>query len=245
MKKLSNAESAVWDVITAHYAEIPQLSIGKLAELVPCSLSTINRTVKKKGFSGYSEFRNSVKEPHLQQLTGFSQDVLSAIQKNEEELLKTVGNISADTIEQAVKLIDGARDILIFSRGMSINVANEMLGKLQLTGKKVASHDDPKYMNYYGQHATPDTLVIALSLLGESQVVVASRFAKEQGAKVLVLTTVGISALAQLADVLLLGYKSRLEVNWFELDTHSRLPLYILVRVLFDAYSIYKKGKIS
>ncbi|XOW21856.1 hypothetical protein QK908_05480 [Lactococcus cremoris] len=48
-----------------------------------------------------------------------------------------------------------------------------------------------------------------------------------------------------LSDISLIGYKSSLEVNYFDLDVHSRLSLSILSRVLIDAYSIYtlKQGR--
>ena len=70
-QKLSSAEAYTWQVIQEHYDEIPQLSITDLAELAHCSLSTINRTVRKKGFSGYAEFRYSIKEKPLPNINGF------------------------------------------------------------------------------------------------------------------------------------------------------------------------------
>ena len=74
-QKLSSAEAYTWQVIQEHYDEIPQLSITDLAELAHCSLSTINRTVRKKGFSGYAEFRYSIKEKPLPNINGFSNEL--------------------------------------------------------------------------------------------------------------------------------------------------------------------------
>lgn len=59
--------------------------------------------------------------------TGFSVEFLGAIAKNEEELLQTINNISAEDVEKAVSLIDQATEILIFARGLTINVANELM----------------------------------------------------------------------------------------------------------------------
>ena len=228
-QKLSSAEAYTWQVIQEHYDEIPQLSITDLAELAHCSLSTINRTVRKKGFSGYAEFRYSIKEKPLPNINGFSNEVLAAIGKNEEELLRTIHNISAPAIEQAV-------------RALSTHAAAEMMKKLQLFHKPVTLHDDYKYMTYYASFVKANSLIINLSLSGEtSELIEATEVAKTHGAKILTLTVTEQSPLVRLADVSLIGYKSSLEVNYFDLDVHSRLPLYILVRVLFDAYSIYKK----
>ena len=85
-KSLSDAERYCWDVIQEHYDEIPELSISKLAEIAHVSMSTINRTLQKKGFKGYSDFRFSIKEKHLPEIEGFSAEILAAIAKNEEEL---------------------------------------------------------------------------------------------------------------------------------------------------------------
>lgn len=240
-QSLSSAEAYTWQVIQEHYNEIPNLSISDLSELAHCSLSTINRTVRKKGFSGYAEFRYSVKEKPLLHINGFSNEVLAAIGKNEEELLRTILNISAPAIEQAVRAIDQADEILIFARGLSTHAAAEMMKKLQLFHKLVTIHDDYKYMTYYASFVKEKSLVINLSLSGDTpELVEATEIAKAQGAHILTLTVTEQSPLSRLADVSLIGYKSSLEVNYFELDVHSRLPLYILVRVLFDAYSIYK-----
>ncbi|MDR0299355.1 MAG: MurR/RpiR family transcriptional regulator [Streptococcaceae bacterium] len=241
-QSLSSAESYTWQVIKKHYDEIPDLSISDLAELAHCSLSTINRTVRKKGFAGYAEFRFSIKEKPLPKISGFSKGVLAAIGKNEEELLRTINNISAEAIEEAVKEIDKATEIIIFAHGLSANAATEMMKKLQLFHKAVTLHDDYEYMAYYADFVKSGTLIIVLSLSGETLgIVKATEIAKLRGAKVLTLTVTKDSPLDKLADSSLVGYKSPLEVNYFDLDVHSRLPLYILVRVLFDAYSIYKK----
>lgn len=242
MPKLTNAERYTWETIQENYEKIPNLSISELAEMAHVSLSTINRTVRKKGYEGYGEFRYSLREKKLPEISGFSTEVLGAIAKNEEELLQTIYNISAPNIEEAVKLIDQAQEILIFARGLSINVANELLRKLQLFHKPVSLYDDPKQIAYYSRFVNEKSLIIALSLSGaNAEINQALRPAKQQKSKIVSLTTDAESELAQLSDIALIGYKSRLEVNFFDLDVHSRLPLFILERVLVDAYSIYKK----
>lgn len=242
MPKLTNAERYTWETIQENYEKIPNLSISELAEMAHVSLSTINRTVRKKGYEGYGEFRYSLREKKLPEISGFSTEVLGAIAKNEEELLQTIYNISAPNIEEAVKLIDLAQEILIFARGLSINVANELLRKLQLFHKPVSLYDDPKQIAYYSRFVNEKSLIIALSLSGaNAEINQALRPAKQQKSKIVSLTTDAESELAQLSDIALIGYKSRLEVNFFDLDVHSRLPLFILERVLVDAYSIYKK----
>lgn len=113
MSNLTNAESYTWQIIQENYEKIPQLSISELAELAHVSLNCQSNS-KKKGFEGYGEFRYSIREKKLPEINGFSKEVLGAIAKNQEELLKTIENISAEEIEKAVELIQESEEILIF-----------------------------------------------------------------------------------------------------------------------------------
>ena len=244
MSNLTNAERCTWEIIQENYDNIPKLSISDLSNLAHVSISTVNRTVRKKGFSGYGEFRYSVREKKLPDRTGFSREFLEAIAKNEEELLQTIYSISATDVEAAVKLIDEAEEILLFARGLTINVANELLRKLQLFHKSVSLYDDPQQMLYYTRFVKEHQLVIALSLSGENaEINIPLKQVNRQLGNILALTTNQDSELVRLSDVCLIGYKSRLEINHFDLDVHSRLPLFILGRVLIDGYSIYQKNK--
>ncbi|RZI49148.1 MurR/RpiR family transcriptional regulator [Lactococcus kimchii] len=241
MPKLTNAERYTWETIQENYEKIPNLSISELAEMAHVSLSTINRTVRKKGYEGYGEFRYSIKEKKLPEISGFSEEILVAISKNEEEILKTIGGISAESVEKAVKMIDEAEEIFLFARGLSTSVAQEMMKKLQLWHKRVTIFDEGRTMRYFSDFMKPQSLIIAISLFGATEeILVAIEKAKIKKAKVLALTASEYSPLVESADVSLVGYKSSLEVNFFELDVHSRLPLYVLVRILFDSYQIYK-----
>ncbi|PCS01392.1 MurR/RpiR family transcriptional regulator [Lactococcus fujiensis] len=243
-QKLSNAESYTWQIIQEHYKQVPKLSISEIADLAHVSISTVNRTVKKKGYAGYADFRYSLEKKELPQIQGFSSEVLVAISKNEEELLYTIHGISAESIENAVQLIDSASEILLFAQGLSANAAKEMMKKLQLFHKKVNLYSESAEMLYYANFTNAKSLVIVLSLSGETdEIIKALKAAKQKHAVAIGLTVSSNSRLARLADVSLVGYKSPLEVNYFDLDVHSRLPLYILVRVLFDAFSIFQKRK--
>jgi DNA-binding MurR/RpiR family transcriptional regulator len=245
---LSAAEKYTWEIIQEHYEAIPEISISKLAELAHCSISTINRTVKKKGFQGYAAFRFSIQngEKSLSEIKGFSAEIQAAIAKNEEELLRTINGISPETIKTAVEMIDVAAEIVIISRGLSSNPAMEMLKKLQLFHRTVRLFDDPKYMQYYAKELKKESLLIAFSLTGETEEIIKSvKTAQSRGSRILAFTVSQNSSLSSLADLSLVGYKSPLEVYYFELDVHSRLPLFILVRILFDAYSIYKRNSLS
>jgi DNA-binding MurR/RpiR family transcriptional regulator len=60
--KLSETEAYLWKYITKNIHEIPNLSIIKLSELANVSTSTIVRTMKKKGYEGFTAFKHHLKD---------------------------------------------------------------------------------------------------------------------------------------------------------------------------------------
>lgn len=48
MSNLTHAEKATWEIIQENYKKIPQMSISEISDLAHVSLSTVNRTVRKK-----------------------------------------------------------------------------------------------------------------------------------------------------------------------------------------------------
>lgn len=60
-KKLSDSEQYVWDFIQENIQNIPNYSIVKLSELANVSTATIVRTMKKKGYEGFTAFKHHLK----------------------------------------------------------------------------------------------------------------------------------------------------------------------------------------
>ena len=67
-----------------------------------------------------------------------------------------------------MRAIDQAGEIILFARGLSTHAAVEMMKKLQLFHKPVTLHDDYKYMTYYASFVKENSLIINLSLSGET-----------------------------------------------------------------------------
>ena len=60
--KLSETEQYLWNFIEHHILEIPNYSIVKLSEQANVSTATIVRTMKKKGYEGFTSFKHHLKE---------------------------------------------------------------------------------------------------------------------------------------------------------------------------------------
>ncbi|MDR2977144.1 MAG: MurR/RpiR family transcriptional regulator [Streptococcaceae bacterium] len=241
--KLSDTERFCWDYIQDNLSKISHMTISKVAEASHVSISTVNRTLNKMGYEGYSDFKHSVRNSKAHSSNGFSSEVNEAFLKNETEITRTINQLSVEEIESAIRLINQHNDITLIAMGLSDNVSREMMAKLQLFSKRCTRYNDPEYMKYHAGRMHESDLIIAISISGETPEIVDSvAIAKSRGAKVLAVTASPSSRLAQMANVSLSAYKSKIKELDFGLDVASRIPLQIVNRILIDAFAIYKQS---
>ena len=67
-QKLSESEQYLWHFIETHILEIPDYSIVKLSERANVSTATIVRTMKKKGYEGFTSFKHHLKDKENQNI---------------------------------------------------------------------------------------------------------------------------------------------------------------------------------
>ncbi len=239
--ELSDSESFLWQYINDHITDIPKLSIVRLSELANVSTATVVRTMKKKGFEGYTAFKHTLKSANQDELLSMDiadSEIKKAINKNKIEVLNTIANLNSDVIEDTIQTIQNARRIFIFARGFSVWIANEMAIKFQLLDKYSELHDDPNIIKIRSERIKKEDLVIFISLGGETEeLVVAAENCQKNGVHTITLTTNEHSRLAALSDTLFTGHKSS-QTYIPEYEVHSRLPLLIISRIIIDAYVI-------
>ncbi|MDR0298629.1 MAG: MurR/RpiR family transcriptional regulator [Streptococcaceae bacterium] len=242
-RKLSETELFCWNYVQDNLAKISQMTISKVAQEAHVSISTVNRTLNKVGYDGYSDFKHSIKNSKTYPINGFSSEVNEAFRKNETEITRTINQLSVEEIESAIRLINRHENITLIAMGLSSNVSREMMAKLQLFNKRCTRYDDPEYMKYHAAKMNSHDLIIAISISGETpELLETVAIAKARGAKILSLTANPSSALASNADVSISAYKSKVRELDFGLDVASRIPLQIVNRILIDAYAIYKQN---
>lgn len=240
-KELSDSEAYLWQYINDNIEKIPKLSIVKLSELANVSTATIVRTMKKKGYEGYTAFKHTLSLTNQNELLSMDiadANIKKAIYKNKTEAINTISNLNSDVIEDTIQTIKNAKRIFIFARGFSVWIARELCIKLQLVEKYCEVHDDPNIIKRRSQSIKKEDIVIFISLNGETEeLVVAAKNCQRNGIHTITLTTNKTSRLAELSDTLFLGYKS---ANTYipEYEVHSRLPLSIISRVIIDSYII-------
>lgn len=241
--RLSNTEQFLWDFIQKHILEIPNYSIVKLSELANVSTATIVRTMKKKGYEGFTAFKHHLKEMENQNINFTSLDqvdqgIRTAILKNEQEVIRTINMIEIGNIEDAIQKIKVAHRIVIFARGFSELIAQEMMVKFQLAGKYCELHTDPEIIKSISKKLTKDDIAIFVSLNGETkELVIAAENCYKNEIGSLLLTANKYGSIMEYIEIPFIGFKS--EGSFFpDYEVRSRLPLSILARILLDSYAL-------
>lgn len=241
--KLSETEAYLWKYITKNIREIPNLSIVKLSELANVSTSTIVRTMKKKGYEGFTAFKHHLKDEqsttiNFSNVEKIDSEIKRSILKNEQEVIRTLNMINTGVIEDAIQKIKSSERIIIFARGFSELIAEEMKIKFQLADKYCELHTDPNIIKTMSQHLKKTDIVIFLSLNGETaELVDAATNCYKQEIGTITITTNKDSPLANLSELVLVGFKS--EISFFpDYEVRSRLPLSVIARILLDSYVI-------
>lgn len=246
--KLSEAELFLWNYITQNLSEIPSLSIIKLSELANVSTTTIVRTMKKKGYEGYTSFKHHLKE-QSNMILNFSnvemvdEEIRRSIIKNEQEVIRTLNMLDTGTIEDAIQKIYNAKRIVIFARGFSELIGEEMKTKFQLVDKYCELYTDPNIITTISKRLRKEDTVIFVSLNGETEeLVIAAQNCYDKEIGSLLITASKESRLLELVELSLIGFKS--EISFFpDYEVRSRLPLSVIARILLDSYAIRIKKK--
>lgn len=241
--KLSDTELYLWKFITNNINDIPNLSIVRLSELANVSTSTIVRTMKKKGYEGFTAFKYHLKDEsnttlNFSNVEKIDNEIKTSILKNEQEVMRTLNMINTGIIEDAIQKIDSSNRIIIFARAFSELIAEEMKIKFQLADKYCELYTDPNIIKIRSQHLKKNDIVIFVSLNGETQELIDAAkncFNNEIGT--ITITTNTESSLSNLSELNLVGFKS--EVSFFpDYEVRSRLPLSVIARILLDSYVI-------
>lgn len=240
---LSSSEKYLLEYIEHHLDDIPEISIVRLSELANVSTATIVRTMKKIGFDGFTSFKHHLKDdqennPKFAIMDQVDKKIREAIIKNEQEVTRTIQMLDSGTIEDAIQNIRAANKITIFARGFSELIAKEMAVKFQLLGKYCELHDDPNIITSISKKIAKNTIVIFVSLNGETpELVEAAKNCHERAIRTITFTANAEGQLTKLSEITFIGFKST--ISYFpEYEVRSRLPLQVMTRILLDSYAI-------
>lgn len=240
-EKLTHTEQYIFKYLVDNPDNL-KLNITELAHQMHVSTSSIVRTLKKKGYSGYSEYRSLAKSKITRRVGNFSDDINAVINKNLEEVIKTIDLLSAELVEDMVKAIHKADNLYIFALGSTTQIADYLVRKFNLLNRSCFNIDDDDLLLHFSKQSTSKDVILVISQSGETPSLVhAVNVAKIHGSKVLLLSSGLGSTLDRISDLSMLSHESSLKKLEIEsVDTASRMSLQMNARILSDSYVVYR-----
>lgn len=203
---LTRSEKKVADYVLKARNKIIYTTMSDIKARAKVGDATIIRFCQKLGYKGFSDFKIEVaKEDFSKQGQTRPVDYYDDIANYLSDALQATANlIKADSLNQAIDLLNSAKEIYIFGVGGSGEVGISFSSILLRVGIKATTISDPHIQAQIASLLNADNLVIGISLSGRTKDTFDSlQIAKENGAKILAMTNYQTSPIAQLADVVL------------------------------------------
>lgn len=206
----TRTEKKIAQYILDNYTDIMYLSVTELADLAGVGETTVFRFCKKMGFKGYPEFKLII-----------AQDIVNFEEENDDnndtyhfaEIIKNniVNKISEcytsldiANLNDAINYIYEAKRIFFFgtgSSGISATTAQERFMRVGITTDVAL---DSHRQSMVASILSKQDVIVALSLSGNTKDIIdAIEIAKENGVKIIVVTSYIRSHITKYADIVL------------------------------------------
>lgn len=211
LEAFSKAENKIASIVLDNPESIINMTTAELAGRADVSDPMISRFCKTIGYNSFPEFKVQLaqslasKESFISEAVSGDDNARDYIEKrinaNQNALEYVRNTINADQIEDAVDMLAGASEILIFGMGGSASVAQDAHHKLFRLGIPTTSHNDTLMQRMAAAGAKSSTVIVIFSVTGRTEATVdAAKIAKQAGAKLIGITQAN-SPLGKLLDI--------------------------------------------
>ncbi len=229
---LSKSEKRVANYIIEHPDQVITLSVAALADAAGVSDPTVVRACKRLGFVCYQDLKVTLAQSIVTPLQNIHEqiapddDIQKIVSKVFNSAIHTLqythDNLQSGDVQNAAELLMSARRVFIFGIGASGAIAFDLQHKLLRLGMDACTYVDAHLQAITSAYCTSEDVVVAISHSGSSKIVIDNvRMAKENGAKVISLTSFGRSPLSKMADICL--YTASMETKYRILAISSRI----------------------
>ena len=245
--ELPESEKKVAEYILANAKDVMYMSIHELAKKADASSAAVVRFCRSLGTDGFPalKIRLSAEVENIQYV-GYldvesNETVPSIIDKMLSNTMLTVQNtasqLDAQSVEQAVRMLQKAEVIYIYGIGASFIIAEDAAQKWLRLGKNVYAISDRHLLASAMATKSENAVFWGISNSGETkEVVQLIKRAKEQGIKTISLTRPGTNKISQLADVSLFTSRAP-EAKLRSAATSSRFAQLFVLDIVFIAYA--------
>lgn len=207
---LTKSEQQLLDFIEKNILHIDDLTIKKLAEQANVSTATVSRLAKKFGYQNFAKFKLELSKIKYDDLydgsilagEGVGDLVLRLAGSYTSSIQQTVDLLNLSELEEAVSLLNKARNIYLFGVGASGTVCSDFYYKLNRIGKNCVYVQDSHVQMASIVSATNEDLAIGISYSGLTKEVIAPlQFASQNGIFTIAITGVGNNPIINLANI--------------------------------------------
>lgn len=222
-KDLSLKEQAIADYILENPSKVSHSSISDLSNELGIADSTFFQFTKKLGYNGFKDFKMAM----LIQENDFSAiSIHENIQKSDNELTMaqkvfdsnmttltdTKNLLKEEDLKLAAAMINQSKRLFFFGVGGSEIVATDAYHKFLRSPITVFHSSDYHIQLMEASLLTPDDCGIFISHTGKSrETIELAQVAKNNGAKIIVITSHAASPLAKLGDVVFISISEETE----------------------------------
>lgn len=257
--KLRKSEQKAASYMLEHVEEMEKISLGKMAKEAGVSEATVVRMLKAVGYKSFKEMKIAFVEERMKKsqkkgesrgILGISmeggeqiEDVPGRIIQNTISLLEdSLQSISAKKLKKAVRAIEKAERVCIFSVENSNAVAEDLQTKLMYLGICCEYTKDYYLQSIQAGHMKKGEIAIGISYSGTSiNTVDVLKQAKKNGATTIAITNFAKTPLVENADIVILTSDKQLLYgnDIFSRTIHMAVVDMIYAGLLVDDYEKY------
>ena len=244
----TKSSKKVADYILDNSTEVQFMSITSLAEECTVAEATIFRFCKNLGLDGYNDFKlalakssvsNNANEYATYGKIQKDDSIMELSQKlsavNITAIKETVELIDENSIEKAVDLFTKARNVYCFGQGGSLILAMEAWSRFATATPKFHCIEDSHLQAITASLCGNEDVILFFSYSGATKEIYdVLKPARENGAKIIVITHFSKSPASSFADIVLLCGSKETPLQGGAVP--SRISMLFIIDVLFNHY---------
>ncbi len=248
-----DAEKKIADYILEHKKSAVEMTVAELARASGTSDATVSRFCRRCGFKGYQQLKMALAKEVMEEerdslqvsneidRTRMSQSLQNILANKMAEMTGTIGMMDPENLETILTVLENARIIQFAAVGNTIPVAMDGAFKFNQLGLCSVSGTIWEAQIAHTLNLGPQDVVVIISNSGTSRRLHSlAEGARENGAKIIVITNNASSPLARISDYkIITATREKLLTGefWF-----SRIPAMLVIETLYLLLFVSRKG---
>lgn len=217
-------------------------SAKKLSDKLFVSEASLSRFAQKCGFRGYREFIYEYSQSFIERQDEITDNVSKVLETYQELLNKTYSLIDENQIKRVIEYLNVAQKVFVCGKGSSGLAANEMETRFMRIGVNIDSITDTDQMKMRAVFHSANSLVVGLSISGETtEVLYFLKEAHNKNARTVLVTSQNKEDLKEYCDEIVL-VPSLKHLNHGNVIS-PQFPLSIMVDLLYSFFVDEDKNK--